>query len=52
MNAQEIEHEIERTVDKTAAANSDMRHVAAVMMRGVWEIALQLAQMNENRGRK
>lgn len=36
----------QETVEKITLANTDTRDVLAVMARGVWEIALQLAELN------
>lgn len=46
MNVQEIEREIE-TVDKVANSNTDMRDVAGHLCRGIWELALQMAIIND-----
>lgn len=42
MNVQEIEREIEH-VDKTANANTDSRDLLALIARGIWVLALQVA---------
>ena len=47
MTVKEIERELE-VVERGANSNADMRHVAGLIARGVWEIARQLAKLNEN----
>jgi hypothetical protein len=47
MTAKDIEYEIDARVERMATSNSNERDVAAVTMRGVWELALQLAKFNE-----
>lgn len=47
MTVEELEHEIEH-VEKLANHNTDTRDVAGAIAKGVWQVALQLAKLNEN----
>ena len=44
MNVKEIQREIE-VVEKTANSNVDIKDIQGQIAKGVWEIALQLAQL-------
>ena len=46
MTLTELEREIEM-IDKAAASNNDTRFMAGLQARALWQIALQLARMNE-----
>lgn len=48
MTIEEIEKEIE-TVERGAISNNDSRYVAGIIARGVWQIVLQLAKLNEQK---
>jgi len=47
MTLQEIEREVE-VAEKAAASNNNATFMAALQARALWQIALQLARLNES----
>ena len=50
MTAQEISNEIDGNVERIVNSNTDMKDIAGVIARGVWQLALQVAKLYEHRG--
>jgi hypothetical protein len=47
MTPEEIQYEIDNSVERVVNSNAEMKDYLAVVARGVWQIALQQARANE-----